>query len=95
MTDNKTYPPETSLSPPPPPPESDADRQVEFALWRLAVGYEYTGRDGKTHTVPPDPKAAIYWLENRIPERWGKRKPPAIPPAVQPELFILEEEKKL
>ena len=42
--------------------------QVEDALFRRATGYE----DASGKMVPPDIKAAMYWLENRSPERWKK-----------------------
>lgn len=42
--------------------------QVEEALLRRATGYE----DASGKSVPPDVRAAMYWLENRCPERWKK-----------------------
>lgn len=41
---------------------------VEEALLRRAMGYE----DASGKIVPPDVRAAMYWLENRCPERWKK-----------------------
>lgn len=41
---------------------------VEDALLRRATGYE----DASGKSVPPDVRAAMYWLENRCPERWKK-----------------------
>ncbi|MBE6358665.1 MAG: hypothetical protein E7057_05390 [Lentisphaerae bacterium] len=43
---------------------------VEEALLRRATGYE----DAAGKIVPPDVRAAMYWLENRCPERWKKRR---------------------
>ncbi|MBR7130715.1 MAG: hypothetical protein IKC82_01830 [Lentisphaeria bacterium] len=42
--------------------------EVEEALFRRATGYE----DAAGKVVPPDVRAAMYWLENRFPERWKK-----------------------
>ena len=40
--------------------------RVEAALLRRATGYEE--QDGKI--VPPDVRAAVFWLKNRRPDRW-------------------------
>ena len=40
--------------------------RVEAALLRRATGYEE--ENGKT--VPPDVRAAVFWLKNRRPRRW-------------------------
>ena len=40
--------------------------RVEAALLRRATGYEEA--DGKV--VPPDVRAAVFWLKNRRPDRW-------------------------
>lgn len=45
-------------------------KSVENALFRRATGYE----DASGKLVPPDVRAAMYWLENRCPERWKKRR---------------------
>ena len=49
--------------------------RVEAALLRRATGYEEL--DGKV--VPPDVRAAVFWLKNRRPDRWrdgaGVREP--------------------
>ena len=45
---------------------------VEQALLRRATGYE----DASGKNVPPDVRAAMYWLENRCPERWKKSRSP-------------------
>lgn len=41
------------------------DEKVEKALLARAMGYD---RHGKHY--PPDTVAAMYWLQNRRPERW-------------------------
>lgn len=58
------------------------DTQVENALLKRALGYEYmeervevSDKDGRkviqtTKTVPPDTTAQIFWLKNRRPDRW-------------------------
>ncbi len=62
----------------------DWDTKVENALLRRAVGYEYTetrveesDKGSKvieiTKHLPPDTKAAIFWLKNRQPGRWSDR----------------------
>ena len=60
------------------------DIEVENALLKLALGYEYTEvmveESGGGHTrrettkqIPPDVTAQIYWLKNRRPGRWRDR----------------------
>lgn len=58
------------------------DREVENALLKRAIGYEYTEeqvtiskKDGRKITqtvkqVVPDTTAQIFWLKNRCPEKW-------------------------
>lgn len=58
------------------------DRQVENALLRRALGYEYnevkekyeygkiTERTVTKKKVVPDVTAQIFWLKNRKPEKW-------------------------
>lgn len=58
------------------------DDEVENALYRLAVGYDYTEEKsestekGGTKTVvtvkhvPPSTTAQLFWLKNRRPDRW-------------------------
>lgn len=59
-----------------------ADAAVEDALWRRAVGYDYweevwdliegelrLSRKLKKH-MPPDSKAIMQWLFNRLPLQW-------------------------
>lgn len=61
------------------------DAQVERALFRRAVGYEYQedtfsveSESGEAVLVKrvvkherPDISAIKFWLENRLPEKWG------------------------
>ncbi len=64
-----------------------ADLQVENALFKRAVGYQYKEvtkqqQNGKmvvtkevTKEIVPDTTAIIYWLKNRQPDKWrDKRK---------------------
>lgn len=59
-----------------------ADTQVENALYKRAVGYEFeevTYEDGKpvkrvTKHVSPDVTAQIFWLKNRRPDLWRDRR---------------------
>ena len=57
------------------PQENNDDellKLVEEALLKRATGYE----DASGKAVPPDLRAAMYWLENRCPERWKKSRSP-------------------
>lgn len=63
--------------------------EVEAALFRRATGYE----DAAGKAVPPDVRAAMYWLENRCPERWKKHRTPE--KEEDPEKSLTEEEKLL
>lgn len=65
------------------------DRQVENALLKRALGYQYTEKtveksdDGiKVKTtvkeVVPDTTAQIFWLKNRRPDLWRDRKDVAL-----------------
>ena len=65
------------------------DDQVEQALFRRATGYDVD--DGKH--VPPDVKAAVFWLKNRRPRRWRERREVAVAEAVP--LKLIAEEKEL
>ena len=47
-----------------------ADDRVEAALLKRATGYE--NQDGKE--IPPDVRAAVFWLKNRRPESWQDRR---------------------
>jgi hypothetical protein len=51
-------------------PDEVLDELVENALLKRATGYEDTS--GKS--VPPDVRAAMYWLENRRPDRWKRNR---------------------
>lgn len=53
---------------PSPAAEDTLDELVENALLRRATGYE----DPSGKTVLPDVRAAMYWLENRRPDRWKR-----------------------
>lgn len=62
------------------------DRQVENALFKSAIGYEYTEITKEltdsgmkvtkrvTKQVAPNPTSAIFWLKNRKPDEWRDRK---------------------
>lgn len=59
-----------------------ADRQVENALFKSALGYEYkeevVTNDGRVVTVTKHQKAnttaQIFWLKNRKPEQWRDKR---------------------
>ena len=63
-----------------------ADREVENALYKRAVGYEYdeikekyecgvlTERTVTKKMVVPDTTAQIFWLKNRKPEEWRDKR---------------------
>ena len=67
------------------------DRAIEESLWRSAHGYdveetveedsEKTGRKTRvrTHHVPGDVRAQIFWLKNRKPEKWTEKPNAASP----------------
>lgn len=64
--------------------------RVEAALLRRATGYEE--ENGKS--VPPDVRAAVFWLKNRRPDRWrdgAKATERQEPPQVE----LTDEEKQL
>ena len=48
-----------------------ADDRVEAALLRRATGYETD--DERPRHIPPDVRAAVFWLKNRRPKRWRER----------------------
>lgn len=64
-----------------------ADRAVENALYKRAVGYTVTEttryRDDKTgemvvakevvKEIAPDPTSMVFWLKNRMPDHWKDR----------------------
>ena len=62
--------------------ESARDDLVEEALLRRATGYENS--DGKE--IPPDVRAAVFWLKNRRPEDWQDRREIALTEPVKIEL---------
>ena len=75
-----------------------ADARVESALYKRAIGYEYTetctedGPDGvkiKTTVkqVAPDVTAQIYWLNNRRPDRWRNKQDISIEGALKAEII--------
>ena len=67
-----------------------ADIEVENALYKRAVGYDYeetkveVEANGKkkitkfTRHVAPDVTAQIFWLKNRKPEKWRDKPMPAV-----------------
>lgn len=74
------------------------DARVESALYKRAIGYEYTetskevGPDGvkiKTTVkqVAPDVTAQIYWLNNRRPDRWRNKQDISIEGASKVEII--------
>lgn len=69
--------------------ERAADDDVEKALLKRATGYE--NPDGKE--VPPDVRAAVFWLKNRRPENWKDRRDLSVAGPVK--LELLAEEEKL
>ena len=72
------------------------DRQVENALLRRALGYEYdevTFEDGDEvkrvrKQVVPDTTAQIFWLKNRKPEDWRDKQDVKIDDNDQVLLFL-------
>lgn len=62
-----------------------ADERVEQSFYERAVGYTYDSekilvvqgeviREPIKEHVPPDPRAAEFWLRNRRPDRWKDAK---------------------
>ena len=62
--------------------ESARDDLVEEALLKRATGYENS--DGKE--IPPDVRAAVFWLKNRRPEDWQDRREISLAEPVKIEL---------
>ncbi|HIT02508.1 MAG TPA: helix-turn-helix domain-containing protein [Candidatus Enterenecus merdae] len=72
--------------------KAPVDIEVENALLKRALGYEYTeerieisAKDGQkvvqtVKHVPPDVGAIVYWLKNRKREYWRDKPPEAAPP---------------
>ena len=69
-------------------PEKARDDLVEKALLLRATGYE----DAAGKPVPPDVRAAMYWLENRRPDRWKRNRSPETGNA---EIALSDEENAL
>ena len=71
------------------------DRQVENALLKRALGYEYeevkekfedgdiTERTVTKKEVIPDVTAQIFWLKNRKPGEWRDKREPDDPTAIE------------
>lgn len=69
--------------------KAPVDLEVENALLKRAMGYEYDevieemDTTGKKHArkirkhMPPDTAAAIFWLRNRKPKYWRQNPEPA------------------
>lgn len=86
------------------------DANVESALYRAACGYTYDettvetvqGIAGQDRTVtrtvtrhmPPNPTAAIYWLNNRRPDRWRAKQQADATDAMSRLDQLLEEAKR-
>ena len=82
------------------------DIQVENALLKRALGYEYmeerveiSEKDGRkviqtTKTVPPDTTAQIFWLKNRRPDQWRDKPVEGAPEVNQTEVDALTESLK-
>ena len=64
--------------------------RVEAALLRRATGYEE--ENGKS--VPPDVRAAVFWLKNRRPDRWRDGTRAGERPEA-PQVELTDEEKSL
>ena len=67
-----------------------ADDRVEAALLRRATGYETD--DERPRHIPPDVRAAVFWLKNRRPKRWRER---AGDPVGTLKIQLATEEEKL
>ena len=82
------------------------DIQVENALLKRALGYEYmeerveiSEKDCRnvihtTKTVPPDTTAQIFWLKNRRPDQWRDKPVEGAPEVNQTEDDALTESLK-
>ena len=68
-----------------------AAEEVENALLKRATGYD-TGGETPTH-VPPDVRAAIFYLKNRRPKSWKDRQEISVPEL--PEIRLTVEESAL
>ena len=65
------------------------DDLVEAALLKRATGYE--NADGKE--IPPDVRAAVFWLKNRRPQEWKDRRELALDQPL--EIRFSKEEEQL
>ena len=84
-----------------------ADREVENALFKRAVGYDYTEtrteeKNGvitkKTITtkhIPGDTTAMIFWLKNRKPEVWKANDVISVPIEAEKISFYLPEKDRI
>lgn len=67
---------------------------VESALLKRAIGYE----DASGKEVPPDVRAAVFWLQNRCPENWhpaGRKSGGDHSEESFPEIVLLKDEAGL
>ena len=71
--------------------DAKAAEEVENALLKRATGYD-TGGDTPKH-VPPDVRAAIFFLKNRRPKKWKDRQEISVPEL--PEIRLTVEESTL
>ena len=69
--------------------KEQADRAVQVALYKRAIGYSVTDTDIRTVSIgdgcskivqtpfvkhyPPDATSCIFWLKNRQPDKWRER----------------------
>ena len=67
-----------------------ATEQVENALLKRATGYISEGEEPKH--VPPDVRAAIFYLKNRRPEQWRDRREVTVPELPPIRLTVEESE---
>ena len=56
--------------------KAPVDLQVENALLKRALGYEY--EEVTTEIVLPDTTAQIFWLKNRRPDKWRDKREEAV-----------------
>jgi len=81
------------------------DARVEQSLYQRALGYDYeeskvvADKDKKVKRVektkkfvPPDVTACIFWLKNRMPEKWRDRHEHELEHTVRSPLVIVESE---
>ena len=68
--------------------DAKAAEEVENALLKRATGYD-TGGDDSKH-IPPDVRAAIFYLKNRRPKKWRDRHEVAVPELAAVKLTVEE-----